>query len=311
MSWILVALLAYSLLAIANLMDKFLIDNVLPSSKAYTFLICLMGLVVFVAAPWFLKWPGFLPFLLDITVGFIFSIALYFLYESLRRGEASRVLVFIGGMTPVFSLLFSILFFKEHFTNNQLIGVATILVGVLIIALLPQSRTYLTRILKKVKIEQKSFSHALLFALISALSYSLYFIISKYTYSFQPFLSAFIWSRLGAAIFVFLFLISKKDRKKVMAAIGKKNPNKNKILVFVNQGFGSAGFMLQNYAIFLGSVTLVNALQGFQYAFLLLISTVLAIMSPKLLKETFSWRIVVQKGLAIIVVGVGIYFLTI
>ena len=96
-----------------------------------------------------------------------------------------------------------------------------------------------------------------------------------------------------------------------MAAIGKKNPNKNKILVFVNQGFGSAGFMLQNYAIFLGSVTLVNALQGFQYAFLLLISTVLAIMSPKLLKETFSWRIVVQKGLAIIVVGVGIYFLTI
>ncbi|MHB8903566.1 MAG: EamA family transporter [Patescibacteria group bacterium] len=311
MSWIIVALLAYSLLAIANLIDKFLIDNVLPSSKAYTFLICLMGLVVFAVAPWFLKWPGIFPFLLNILVGFVFAIALYFLYESLRRGEASRVLVFIGGMTPVFSLLFSVLFFKEHFTDNQWLGMIIILIGVLIIAFLPKSRTYLTRILKKAKIEQKSFSNALLFALLSALAYSLYFIISKYTYSFQPFLSAFIWSRLGAAIFVFLFLIRRSDRKQIRSAINKKNPNQNKLLVLLNQGFGSVGFMLQNYAIFLGAVALVNALQGFQYAFLLLISTVLAIMSPKLLKETFSWRIVLQKGLAIIIVGLGIYFLTI
>jgi len=311
MSWITVALAAYLLLAVANLLDKFLIDNVLSSSKAYAFSICLMGLVVFLAAPWFLEWPGWTLFSFNILVGFIFAIALYFLYESLRRGEASRVLVFIGGITPVFSLIFSVLFFKEQFTRNQWLGIITILAGVLIIAYLPTTRTYLTRIMRKLKIEQKSFSNALLFALLSALAYSLYFISSKYAYGFQPFFSAFIWSRLGAAIFVLLFLIRKSDRKQIFSAIGKKNPNKNKFLVLVNQGFGSLGFMLQNYAIFLGSVTLVNALQGFQYAFILLISTVLALLSPKLLKETFSWRIICQKGLAIIVIGLGIYFLTI
>lgn len=311
MTWITIALAAYLLLAIANLLDKFLIDNVLASSKSYAFSICLLGLVAFVAAPWFLEWPGWPSFFLNILVGFIFAAALYLLYESLRRGEASRVLVLIGGITPVFSLFFSVLFFKEQFTGSQWLGIITLLIGVLIIAFLPSSRTYLTRIMKKINLEQKSLSPALFFALLSALAYSLYFIISKYTYSSQPFISAFIWSRLGAAILVLLFLIRKSDRKQIFTSIGKKNPNKNKFLVFINQGFGSLGFLLQNYAIFLGSVTLVNALQGFQYAFLLLISTALALMAPKLLKETFSWPIVLQKTLAIIVIGLGIYFLTI
>ncbi len=58
MSWILVALLAYLFLAIANLFDKFLVDNVLPSSKAYAFVACFFGGIVVLGAPWFLEWPG-------------------------------------------------------------------------------------------------------------------------------------------------------------------------------------------------------------------------------------------------------------
>ena len=62
---------------------------------------------------------------------------------------------------------------------------------------------------------------------------------------------------------------------------------------------------------FLGSVALVNAAQGVQYALLLIISTVLALISPKLLKETFSWRIFLQKLFAVLVIGVGLYFIMI
>jgi hypothetical protein len=106
-------------------------------------------------------------------------------------------------------------------------------------------------------------------------------------------------------------LFNVKDRKAIKKLINKKEPNKNKFLVVFNQVIGSTGFLLQNYAIFLGSVVLVNALQGAQYAFILIISTILALIRPKLLKETFSLRILTQKVLAVIFIAVGLYFITI
>jgi drug/metabolite transporter (DMT)-like permease len=309
MNWLLVALSAYLLLAVANLLDKFVVDNVLKSAKAYAFAACVLGLLVFIIAPWFLKWPGVFLLIINLVAGFIFALALWALYEALKRGEAARILVFIGGVTPVFSIIFSILFFREVFTYNQWLGMAFLLVGALVIAFLPQSRSFLTRVFGKLKLIQNIGNGGIWIALLSALAYSLYFIVSKYTYAEQPFMSAFLWNRLGAGLFVLIFLVRASDRKKIISLFSQKNPNKNKWLVFVNQLLGSSGFMLQNYAIFLGSVAIVNALQGFQYAFLLILSAGLALLSPKLLKNTFSWRIVLQKTVAVILIAIGLYFI--
>lgn len=309
MSWIFVALMAYFFLAIANLFDKFLVDNVLPSSKTYAFFACLLGGLVVLGAPWFLEWPGFYWWFINLLAGGVFAVALWLLYESLRRGEASRTIVIVGGLTPVFSVTFSVLFFKEHFSSGEWLGIAVLLLGILLVALLPQQRNFLARVMTKLKLNQKVKTGALIFAFGSALAYAVYFVLIKYAYSSQPFASAFIWNRLGAAAFVLLFLIRKSDRENIFSAFNKKNPNKNKFLVIFNQTLGSIGFILQNYAVFLGSVALVNALQGAQYAFILVISSILAVLSPKLLKETFTWRIFLQKLFAIIIIGLGLYFI--
>jgi len=310
MSWVLVAISAYLLLAIANLLDKFLVDNVLKNSQAYAFIACILGLLIFGLAPWFLVWPGWLLFSYNLISGAVFAVALWLLYESLRRGEASRILVFIGGTTPVFSVIFSVLFFKETFTTNQWLGIICLLVGVFLIAFLPLSRSYLARVFHKLHLRPETkLRGGLVFALFSALAYSLYFIGTKYAYSGQPFVSAFIWTRLGAALFVATFLIRRENRQAILGNFRKSNPNKNKFLVISNQALGSVGFILQNYAVFLGSVALVNALQGVQYAFLLIIGAILAILSPKMLKETFSWRMVIQKSAAVAAIGLGLYFI--
>jgi len=311
MSWVLVAISAYLLLAVANLLDKFLVDNVLKNSQAYAFIACILGLIVFVVAPWYLVWPGGLLFAYNLVSGAVFAVALWLLYEALRRGEASRILVFIGGITPVFSIIFSILFFKEQFSINQWLGIVALLIGVFLIAFLPLSRSYLARVFHRLRLRPETKARGgLLIALFSALAYSLYFIATKYAYSSQPFGSAFIWTRLGAGLFVLSFLISRKNRQAILGNFKRSNPNKNKVLVISNQALGSVGFILQNYAVFLGSVALVNALQGVQYAFLLIISAVLAILSPRLLKETFSWRMVLQKSAAVLAIGLGLYFIT-
>ncbi len=310
MNWIAVALSAYLLLAVANLLDKFLVDNVLKNSRAYAFAACLLGVMVLLASPWFLRWPGWPLFAFNIVNGFIFAFALWMLYEALRRGEAARVLVFIGGVTPIFSLLFSLLFFKEHFTVNQWLGMLFILIGVVIIIFLPIARSYLARIFKELKLTQNIKSGSLGIALLSALAYSVYFLSTKQAYSSQPFVSAFIWTRLGAALFVLIFLIKRADRQAIMTFWRKSGPNKNKFLVVFNQILGASGFILQNYAIYLGSVVLVNALQGAQYAFLLIISAILALNAPRLLKEIFSWKIFLRKAAAVVAVIIGLYFIT-
>ena len=310
MSWIIVAVSAYLLLAVANLLDKFLVDNVLKSSKAYAFVACLMGVVVFVAAPWLLEWPGWPLFIFNLMTGALFAVALWLLYESLRRGEASRVLVFIGGATPVFSLLLSIVIFKEHFSFYQWMGILCLLGGVFIIAFLPVKRSFLSRVVRKLGISNSKHQGGLTIAILSALAYSLYFLATKYGYLDQSFASAFIWNRLGAGLFVLLFLIKKSDRRAIAALFSHSSPNNNKWLVVVNQIIGATGFILQNYAIFLGAVVLVNALQGVQYAFLLVISAILALVAPKLLKETFSWRIILQKSAAVVAIAIGLYFIT-
>ena len=311
MAWFIVALSAYLILAVVNLIDKFLVSSVLKDSKAYAFVACILGSLVFVIAPWFLHWPGWGLFAFNLLNGLVFALALWSLYEALLRGEAARTLVFIGGMTPVFSLLFSILFFKEHFSINEWWGIALILIGIAIIILLPVTHSYLARLMKRLKLRNDVKKGGLWIALLSALFYSLYFIGTKEAYVSQPFLSAFIWTRLGASFFVLFFLFSSATRRAIKRTFHHSSPNKHKFLVFANQFFGASGFILQNYAIFLGSVVLVNALQGAQYAFLLIISTILAILRPKLLKEKFSWRILIQKTIAVLFIIAGIYFIAI
>jgi drug/metabolite transporter (DMT)-like permease len=308
MSWITVALAAYFFLAIANVLDKFLVDKVLPGSRAYAFIACLAGAIVVLAAPWLLDWPGGYWLMINLFSGAIFALALWSLYESLRRGEASRTLVFIGGLTPVLTISFSVLFLGERYSLVEWLGIAALVAGIFVVAALPQKRSFLWRFLKFPAVRQ---GRALVFAMVSALAYAAYFLLSKYAYSAQEFASAFIWTRIGAALAVSLFLLFPASRNEIRQALKKKSPRpKNSwFLVLGNQALGSAGFILQNYAIFLGTVSLVNALQGVQYAFLLVISAVLAASRPKLLKEDFSWRSSLQKGAAVVLVGLGLYLL--
>lgn len=311
MSWLPVALTAYLLLAIVNLLDKFLVDNVVKSSRAYAFAACFLGAGVIVVAPWFLTWPGWSLFTHNILNGFVFAGALWSLYAALRQGEASRVLVLVGGLTPVFTLALSLIFFKEQFTDREWLGISLILIGVFLIAFLPVSRSYLSRVFGKLKLTQSALPGGLIFAAVSALAYSVYFVSTKDAYNGQPFFSAFIWTRLGAALAVLSFLVRKVDRQAIRMLFKSSDHGRSQFLVVSNQALGATGFILQNYAVYLGSVVIVNALQGIQYAFLLVISAGLAALAPKLLKESFSWRIITQKSLAVVAIMAGLYFIAV
>ena len=311
MNWFVVALASYFVLAIANLIDKYLVEKVLGSARAYTFIACTMGLVVFFVAPWFLAWPGFSGFVLNLFLGLLFALALLFLYAALRRGEASRAVVIIGGSTPVFSLPLSYFILGDQFNSNQLIATTLLILGVAVIAFLPKHKLgFWDNIFSSIKLKHKYSSHSIIFALASGLTYALYFIGTKLAYEQQDFLSAFLWIRLGAALAAALILFSPRARREIKALFKRKpGRKKNQSLVAGNQVLGSIGFVLQNYAIYLGPVALVNALQGVQYAWIIILGAVVSLLAPKILKEDISWRVLVQKAIAVVLISGGIYFL--
>lgn len=311
MSWFLIAILSYFLLAIVNLTDKFLIDNVLRSSKTYAFLVCSLGALVFLAAPWLLSYPGWFLLIANLITGAIFAAAIFFLYEALRRGEAARTVILIGGLIPVFSTLISWLFLGDTFSGGQLIGLTFLLVGIFLVAFLPGRHSFWEKLWLSFKSEEYK-KNSLALILLASFFYALFFTATKYVYSSQEFWSAFIWVRLGAFISVLFFLFNKNSRREIIKNLkgddGKKHKNKNIFLFLFNQGLGSLSFILQNYAIFLGSVAIVTALQGVQYAIMMFFSFFLG-MFFKEYKEKFSWKSFIQKVLALISISLGLYYI--
>jgi drug/metabolite transporter (DMT)-like permease len=313
MLWFLIAVASYFLLAIVNLTDKFLIDNVLRSSKTYAFSVCLLGSIIFLAAPWFLVWPGLHLFLANLLTGALFALALYFLYEALIRGEAAKTVIIIGGLIPVFSTIFSLIL-GESFFFTQLISVILLLIGTFLIAYLPDRHAFWEKLWNFVGIT-KNEKNSMWLIVLSSFYYSLFFMSSKIVYSNQDFWSSFMWVRLGALLTVLFFLFDKKSRLEIFKNLGigqkkkKQKKQKNIFLFLFNQALGSLSFILQNYAIFLGPVAIITALQGVQYAVMIFLAFFLGFFFKEY-KEKFSWRLLGQKTIAIIFISIGLYFIS-
>lgn len=313
MSWLIIALSSYFLLALANLIDKFLVEKILGSARAYTFVVCIMGLLVFLVAPWFLYWPGWLYLLLNFFLGGLFALALLLLYASLRRGEASQVLVLVGGSTPIFSAPLAFWLLGETLSHRQIIAILLLISGLLIIAFLPKKKVnFWQKIFSQLSLKQRYSRLSIFLAIFSGLVYALFFVGSKIAYQSQEFFSAFLWIRLGSAIFVLFILFSSQARREIKDLFKKKpGRNKNQFLVVGNQALGATGFLLQNYAIYLGPVAIINALQGVQYAWIIILGSMISVFAPKFLKEDLSKKVLFRKVIAVIVIILGLYFLTI
>jgi len=68
--------------------------------------------------------------------------------------------------------------------------------------------------------------------------------------------------------------------------------------------------LLMYLAVFWGSVTLAHSLQGFQYVFVLILAYLIFKKFPKV-REQFEKEIIIQKVIAIVLIGLGLFFLII
>lgn len=295
MNWLIIVVVAYALNAIAIAIDKALLKKAVPHPAAYTFVISVLGVLALVLLPWDWQVPAQSLWFYIILTGSTFTVGLYLMFVALQRADASRVTPFIGGLNPFFIFVLAFIFLGERLSNTQVGGFFLILFGTLLISLE----------LKRNGNSKKAFLYALPAAALFAISY----VLTKYIYLNQSFISAFVFIRLASVAAALLLLLSAANRRAIFGSVIKTNAS-SRSAFFIGQICGALAMVMVSWAISLASVSLVNALQGLQYVFLFGIVVVLKKSYPKLLDEDLSKKIYLQKIFSILLIVAGLFFLS-
>jgi drug/metabolite transporter (DMT)-like permease len=295
LSWISIALSGYLLLAFTGVADKFLVSKVVRAPVAYAFYTAITGPLSLVLVPFGARLLSLHDFIVALLSGVCFIIAIYYSYSAISKSSVSRVIPIQGGLIPLFSFLFAYLVLHERLSQPQIIGFLFLVVGAILIS----SRK-----------EHNVWSHKAFFlAATSAVFFALASVLTKYIFVQSNFISGMVWTRIGFLLPVLPILAFKKNREAIFNA-PKEAGVKNVALYYSSRITGTAGGFLQNYAVSLGSVSIVNALQGTQFVFLLLITSFLSVYFPKVLKERINAQTIFLKLVAIVLISCGLYLLT-
>ncbi|HBW73820.1 MAG TPA: hypothetical protein DEF59_00975 [Candidatus Magasanikbacteria bacterium] len=288
--WLVVVIIAYALNAVAAVVDKVLLSKSIGNPAVYAFYIAFLSMLGWVLAPFGVRVPTASEFALNMGAGIVFTFALLFLFKGLKKGESSRITPFVGALSPVFVWLFSYFLLPERLGVQEISALVFLVVGSLVLV-------------KRVDNLRASGGGGFCAACVSAVLFGLSYTLTKYNFNHQPFVSAFVWMRLGAFLGGVLLLLNARNRKDILHP--SHSATKNTGWFFFGQAAGACSFVLVNYAISLANVSLVNALQGVQYVFLLVMVWFLSWIHPRLMHERMHGKALAQKIIAIGIIGAG------
>ena len=294
MNWFLIAIASYFILAVVNLVDKKLLVSLIPSPRIYAFYVGSLSALMVVLIPFVdFHVPDFWQSILALSAGAVFILAILQFYRALKLFEASRIVPAVGGLTPIFSV------FLIYFLGNELLPFSKWPAFLLLLC-----GSVLINWSRKRSVTYESF----LVSLSAAFLFALSFVFSGYVYLSQPFWSGLIMMKLGGLVVALgLFIFFKEIKAELFKH--RMTFQKEVVAVFIaNQVAGAGANILQNWAIALSPlvfVPVINALQGTQYVFLLILSILFSLRFPKLLKEEISSRIIIQKAIAIVLIVIA------
>jgi drug/metabolite transporter (DMT)-like permease len=284
-------ILAYLCFALAAIGDKVILSRHLNHPIAYAFYVGLFSPIVLILSPFGFHWLGVGNTAIALLGGVCFIYALIYFYRAISQSTASSAATIVGGFEPIFVLTLAFFIVGEHLSKLQLSAFVLLLIGSVLISL--------------EKVEKKWVAKAIWNCIVAALLFAAGFAFFKYTYNHTNFISGLIWTRTGLFVGAMSFLILPSTRKIIFSKHWSQG-HSGKFVFLGNFLLGASGSLLQNYAISLGSVSIVSAMAGVQFVFLLAISSFLSRYFPKVLHEDLRPSILIQKIFAIILISTGI-----
>jgi drug/metabolite transporter (DMT)-like permease len=305
MSWIIVAVSAYFLGAFAVLMDKFLLGSKrISSPQIYTFYVGIFGLGAFILAPFGFNIPSLGQIGISLVAGAIYIAGILGINIAISKAEASRVTPVVFSVVPIASYVISFTLYHEKLSPLQFVGALLLIFGGILISLeFPFT------------LNKKKFFVGFYVSCLAGILLAIAYVMFKIVYTEQAFLSGFMWTRVGGFLFALSFLIIPAWRKQIVKSFSHaKKPSQKNVSTggyFVtNKLLGGASSILLNKAFQLGSVTLVNSMVSLQYVFVLILVAIASRKNPKVYAEKLQLSDWIQKISAIVIIAVGMIFIT-
>ena len=201
--------------------------------------------------------------------------------------EASRI-VPLSNLSYLFVLVLAAIFLEEILTPLKYLGIFLLITGAVLIS---------------IKDFRLSFGRAFWWIILTAGFYAINSILTKILLNSVDFWTAFGYRSMGMFIgsipIAYLFV---GDLMKTINQHGKRVV----IAILASELITAPGILLGVMAISIGYVTLVNSLQAIQPFFVLLLTVLLSVFFPSILKEEINKSTIFLKILAIISIFLGI-----
>src|SRR3989304_6483901 len=137
MTWIIIAIFSYFLLALTALGDDYLLSGP-PEPKSYTFFVNAPGILLLLLIPFVgFVMPNQHQMLLAVLAGGAGVLACFFLYSALEQFEASRVIPAIGAALPLFTIVLVYVFSEGNINLSvkELVSFFLLITGSVLISL--------------------------------------------------------------------------------------------------------------------------------------------------------------------------------
>jgi uncharacterized membrane protein len=294
MSWIGWATIGYFFNSIVAIVDKSLLGQKrLDNPAVYTFAISCLGLLSLCLIPFGWATPSLRGWLYGILSGTCFTVALWTMFTVLKSGEASRVPAFIGSLNPIIVFIASYFLIGERLAFWHVAAFLVLVCGGFLMVGGPGG-------LKR---------RDMLRATVSSVFFGLAFVFIKLAFSEVTFVTGLVVTRLGGFLSSLCLLLIPGTWESFCHMIGKTS-NGLKVSFVAGQIFGALSGIFNSYAVSLASVTLVEALQGMQYVFILILALAVSYKWPDLFKEEFSRGTLARKIAGIVLIAGGLWWLS-
>ncbi len=283
--------IAYSALDIT---EKHLISKRIPSALMLAIFISVFYPINLAIIPVFFEIDlSFLPSLASFAIGSGMGIAYLLFMKSLRVEEVSKV-VTLNYTYPLFIAPIAFVFLNEDLNFSSYAGIVLLVASTFLISYKRIGRSIF-------------YSPALLLMTILNIVIAVENVLAKYLFTFTNFWSFIFWLTAGL-ITVRLSLLLVPRFRRDFAKIGFDRK-------LVGFGVAIAGLFLVANLLYYGAVSLqlvslVGALSAIQPMFILAMALAISYMRPRFVYEELSRKATLTKTIAVILVLVGTYLLT-
>ena len=282
-------------------LDKYLVERFFKASDV-AIMVLFTALVVVLALPiiWYFEPtvlnPGFGSIALIVLAGILYMTGMLFYLRALQNEEASVVAPFFQ-TGPLFGYVLAYLVLGETLSPRQMLGGALIIVGALFVSIsFGQS--------------MKMFKARLAILMVACgFIMALSSLIFKVFALKVEFWTTTFWMFVGEGIFGVALLMIPSYRRQFIALLRTNTAallsiNASNELINLGGGLGN------RYALLFAPLSIVQAIGSTTTLFVFAFGIVLSVFFPGLGREDLSSRELAQKGMAAVIVAIGVALVT-